>query len=350
MDEILSLFERAAALDPTLRASESDLPRLLAKQIHPEPYSRSRLFQKMADAEPVLFTGFEVPIAGLNGHDRVDAVASLFANGFNDSDKARVQTGPSRKKGKMSVREVMKRWHRARGRIGVIDLHIRGTEVEKGLDITGLSDFNLLQRGSQDMAYQEMMTIVICSANNVTDSHTDDPDGSNHCFTGTKLWLVWDTFEGTANGLQDTSREDIEGDQATFDMNTFLTIPSSRWWTVTAGQTHFLPGNMTHKVVTFERYLGIGSFYVSLPNAIASLARWYTHGPNWSIENTENDGLVDDIARHITLHVKKLTEAPEHEREHWGLPQLQRNVARFNDESLLKHAAFAELIETVRSI
>lgn len=40
------------------------------------------------------------------------------------------------------------------------------------------------------------------------------------------------------------------------------------------GQTLFLPGNHTHKVITIERYLGISSFSVSLPNALSSLSRW----------------------------------------------------------------------------
>jgi hypothetical protein len=35
-----------------------------------------------------------------------------------------------------------------------------------------------------------------------TDSHSDDPDGSNHCFVGRKLWLVWDTFLGIGRGYR----------------------------------------------------------------------------------------------------------------------------------------------------
>jgi len=104
------------------------------------------------------------------------------------------------------------------------------------------------------------MTLVISSQGNVTDSHSDDPDGSNHCFVGRKLWLAWDTFEGRAAGLQDCSR-DLVRERARFDLATFAALPSACWWTVGAGETLFLPGRLTHRVITLEPYIGIGSFY-----------------------------------------------------------------------------------------
>ncbi len=55
-----------------------------------------------------------------------------------------------------------------------------------------------------------------------------DHSGSNYSFVGTKLWLLWDTFEGFANGLEDVERCTVY-DRAAFDMEAFLAMRSSRW-------------------------------------------------------------------------------------------------------------------------
>jgi hypothetical protein len=105
-----------------------------------------------------------------------------------------------------------------------------------------------------------MMTLVVSSCGNVTDSHSDDPDGSNHCFVGRKLWLAWETFEGQKAGLRDCSR-DLIVERAHFDLGIFASLKTARWWTVGPGETLFLPGRFSHRVITLESYVGIGSFY-----------------------------------------------------------------------------------------
>ncbi len=349
--DFTSIWRTARRIDPTLAVRESDAPLLRTRRVLPEPYSRERLFSRMAAGEPVLFSDFGVEVAGPPALAVRDRLLALYRRGLR-SQVVRVQTGPSQRRARISVPELLRRWDRGRAVVSVTDLHIRGTRVEAGIGVDALSDFNLLLLGSDDMAIQEMMTLVISTAGNVTDSHSDDPDGSNHCFTGTKLWLAWDTFEGMERGLNDHSREDLDG-YARFDIRTFLSLASARWWLVSAGETLFLPGKLTHKVLTLDHYLGIGSFYVAMPSCLETLSRWYARGPLWSLKTDENAGLVDEIARTVTRKVRAVRHASEAQRARWGLAHLEDAVARFQREPaavrepLMRHPAFAELVGTV---
>ena len=114
-----------------------------------------------------------------------------------------------------------------------------------------LSAFNLLTRSSPGARRQEMFSFVISSRGHLTDSHSDAPDSSNFCFTGRKLWLAWDTYEGAGYGLQDVERTPVKG-RARFDMRSWLSLRSARWFLVNPGETLFLPASMTHKVITLE--------------------------------------------------------------------------------------------------
>jgi hypothetical protein len=357
IEDIAPMWETAARWDATLRVRPADLAALRRKRVAAEPYSRQRLFTCMAAGKASVFSDFPVPVDARPGESRGDAVLRWIRTGFPRRQLARVQTGRSRTRGEIPVGELVRRFSGGRAVISVTDLHIRDTRLERALGVEGLSDFNLLIRGSERMAIQEMMTLVVSSKGNVTDSHTDDPDGSNHCFTGCKLWLFWETFEGKAKGLQDVSRDEVE-ERADFDMKTFLALPSARWLTVSTGETLFLPGKMTHKVVTLEPYLGVGSFYVALPSCLETLIRWNTRGPLWSLDDPDgdNDGLVDEIARSVARKVRALHRASPRAQEHWGLGYLEAAVERWErserrgaKERLLGNAAFAELVESVSS-
>jgi hypothetical protein len=343
-------------MDPSLEGYRHFIPALRRKRIRSERYSRARLFAKMAAAQPVIFSDFNVTVEGPARRPLRDKLVAVYLSGFPKNHRVRCRLGPAQRLRLLSVSDLLRRWEAGRARLNVTDFHFRGTRVETGIGIDALSDFNLLLLGSGDVALQEMMTLVISSAGSVTDSHSDDPDGSNHCFVGTKLWLVWDTFEGAASGLQDISRDDVSG-CARFDMRTFLALRSSRWFLVSDGETLFLPGGLTHKVLTLRPYLGVGSFYVSLPNCIATLVRWHVHRPLWSLNRRRNDHLVAEITRIATLTVRELREMPRSEQARWGLPYFDAEVERFLRQSapslrsrLLKLDGFAALVTSAEEL
>ncbi len=381
-NDVAEIWRQASGYDRSLRlpgaraggARETLLGVLRRKRLAPQTYSRPALFDAVAASRPVVMRGVSVPVAGstregaaaaggratLHAHAPalVPALVAALIRGFGDQPCARAQVGPQRVRRTLTLPELMRRWASGRHLVSVTDLHVRGTPLARQIDTRELSRFNLLPLGNDAMRRQEMMTLVVASAGNVTDSHSDDPDGSNHCFVGRKLWLAWDTFEGQRAGLQDCEREPVRG-QARFSMERFCALPSACWWTVESGQTLFLPGRFTHKVITLEPYIGIGSFYVTPASCLDSLSRWYTHGPLWSQDDPEgdNDGLVDSIANAMSSRLSRLPEAQADRRDAWGLGHAgqglrtwQRRWPRAQREALLaEHPPLRRLVASLQA-
>jgi hypothetical protein len=321
-------WERAREIDHTVTVTRQQARALEGRQLTSVPFSRDRLFQSMARGEPVLFDGVPVRVRHERRLGTAAAVGRALRDSFGPSDRVRVRCGPSRTIKYLTVAELLDRWASERARVSVTDLHIRGTGMVSRIDCSRLSHFNLLARAPDPIGSEEILTMVVSSAGALSDSHTDDPDGSNHCFTGEKLWLVWDTFEGIARGLEDVERCAVYGEHARFSIARFLSVPSSRWFSVKAGQTLFLPGHLTHKVITLERYLGVGSFFVMLPSYLRTLARWTMHTPLWALTlpRERRLDLVDRITARVIDKVHRLRTAPRAEQERWGLRYMQREA------------------------
>src|SRR6266849_1913263 len=116
-------------------------------------------------------------------------------------------------------------------------------------DSSAISNFNTLRNGPERLRDLEVATVLMGTAGSMTDAHSDDPDGCNHCIFGKKLWLVWDRREGQASGLQDCEYDDVYT-QAPFDLGSFASMRSAQWFVVSKGNTLFLPGHLTHRVIT----------------------------------------------------------------------------------------------------
>jgi hypothetical protein len=310
-------------MDRSVRVRSDHLPAIGEKRVRPTPYSRERMFAAMARQRIAIFRGVGVLLRGEKRAGLGPRLLQALHQSFPPRERARVQVGPRHLVRQLGVRDVLERWARGRSMVGVTDLHIRDTRLEPMLDLRPLTEWNGLVRGSEDLARQEMMTFVIASRGNVTDSHSDDPDGTNHCFVGRKLWLAWDTFEGLAHGLEDVERVST-GDQARFSMDRFLRLRSSRWFVVAPGDTLFLPGRFTHKVFTLEPYLGLGSFNLSLPNSLAALSRWVYRRPLWSLADPEgeNAGLVEEAATVMLRLATRARAASARIRRRWGADYL----------------------------
>jgi hypothetical protein len=329
----MTMWERAHAIDRTIRVSRTQARALERQKVSPVPYSRDRLFRSMARGQPVVFTDLPVPVRGERRVGSATAVVRALRESFRPNDRIRVRCGPSRSISYLTVDRLLDRWASDRARVSVTDLHIRGSGMLSRIDCSRLSDFNLLARAPDPIGREEILTMVVSSAGAFSDSHTDDPDGSNHCFTGRKLWLVWDTFEGIAHGLEDVERCNVYGDQAAFSIGRFLALGSARWFVVGPGETLFLPGHLTHKVITLERYIGVGSFFVMLPSYFRTLLRWTRHTPLWGLglPAARRLDLVDRITERVIGTVRTLASAPREEQERWGLPQMRaeaRTLAR----------------------
>jgi hypothetical protein len=313
------VFAKAASYDKYVRPDKRDLEKLAQIELQPEKYSRDKLFQHMKKGEVSLFADFPVYVKP-ELQQRGKELIGLVTTGFDSNAKARTQNGPSRTRKFAKVPELMDKWKRDRAIISVTDLHFRETKFEKRVEADALSDFNIYCFNQTLIEYLEMMTMVISSSGNVTESHTDDSDGSNHCFTGQKLWLTWDRLEGKEHGLEDVTFDDVRGD-AKFSIRNFLKVPSAQWFVVSANRTLFLPGNLTHRVITLEKYIGIGSFHVALPGYIRSLRRWILTG---STDVTPE--LLALINKEVITHLERLRRGPQSLKKTYGLSYIKPSI------------------------
>jgi len=300
---VKDLFAELQEIDPSLVVKPNMLNKLSRRQVVSKPYNREALFTAMSNGRVCLFSDYPISLRGNKFSDPVKAIASVL-NRMSRVRKFEVRCGPSGTAKYLTGKELMRRWNGDRARVSVTDLHIRDTRLENLLNPDNLSWFNVLPKCSEDVERQEMMSLVICSKGSFTDSHSDAPDSSNHCFQGKKVWLMWDTFEGEKYRMQDCSRHDVT-DFCSFDMDRFLKLRSAKWLVVSDGDTLFVPGDYTHKVITLERYIGFGGFYVSLPNSLRSLSRWMSSGALWSsdLSNCQDDQLVVDISKYVNKRV-----------------------------------------------
>lgn len=350
-NNIPALWEEAATMDASLELCKNDLAALKRKRLHVEPYGRARLFSRMVKSQATLLRDFPVSLKSLPTSDPRPALSQLIRKGFPSSQKARVQAGRSRTQCNLKIPEVMRRWEGSRAILGVTDLHFRGTKFADAINFSALSDFDILCSEPEFIYLIEMMTLVISSRGNVTDSHQDDCDGSNHCFVGKKLWLVWDRLEGKSRGFQDVDRDQPAG-PAVFDMSTFLLLPSASWFVIRANETLFLPGSLAHKVITLEPYIGIGGFHVTLPGYLRSLRRWILY----DTLNIKQENLLDKINTALINKVRHVQKSARGLREHWGLSSVQKAIRdwEINEKPktkriLLRHAAFAAFVESAQT-
>jgi hypothetical protein len=322
--DIQRILEAAAHFDDSLALQTNMVAKLAKKRVPPRRFSRSALFERMLVCEPSLFYGLPIrPHINRRKSGEFLLLDELRA-GLPRSTRARVRTERSVRS--LPLSRVLNMWARADSVFGVTDLHFIGTRFDALMDTTGLNDFSLLPRGTD--GFQSQDSLVISSAGAITDSHSDDHAGSNHCFIGAKLWLLWDTLEGFKHGLEDWEHC-VVYDRAAFDLPAFLAMRSSRWILIGPGQTMFIPANLTHKVITLQRYLGLGSFHAGLPGFVDLLMRWARLQPIWAPRSLRNTRCsVGFLTRRAIRRVESLRKASRCERFHWGVPHLQARLRR----------------------
>lgn len=332
-DQMTELFAEAAQFDPTLQLTADGQGLLASRYVQPRDYSRQALFTAMLAAEPCVLQGYNVPLQSHYKALQSDHVAPAIMDWFTheaDDQTFRVYTGPTGVRRQLTLAEIAEKWSRNSTRFGVTDLHIRNSALEEAIAPDEISAFNLLRYSTPVAQTLEMFSYVISSYGHVTDSHSDAPDSTNYCITGKKLWLAWDTYEGAKAGLQDVERVAVSG-RARFDVASWLALPSARWLVVEPRQTLFLPANMTHKVVTLERYIGVGGFYISLPNCLRLMAHWILHIPLWSKRDArgEYDFLLSEIADTIRQTIQDAPSRSLAERKLLGYDYLKDSARHF---------------------
>ncbi|MHC2390846.1 hypothetical protein ACVMFA_009508 [Bradyrhizobium liaoningense] len=299
---------------------------LAYKYVEPRAFSRMTLFTTLIRNQPIVVYDLPISIEG-SETDRHGNLLEGIKCKIAQTERIKVRAGHAETPAYLSSRDLVARWQRGKAKLCVTDFHFRETQLEQSVDLRRLSEFNLLAHAGGLIAELEMMTLVMSSQGAFTDSHSDDLDVSNHCVTGRKLWLVWDTQEGRNAGLEDVERDIVYG-RAAFDLSTFCKLESARWLTVGPEETLFLPARFTHRVITLERYLGFGSFFVSFPNLLQTATRWITFPPLWTLEKG-SEHLVDAILAFALDRLGGLLTASWATKDAWGLRYFPLGIRRW---------------------
>ena len=317
-----AIWDAAAEVDESVALRPRLLRRVLARHITPQPFSRTALYKRLSRGEPSLWTRVPISTPDINVPERI---LEEVRRGFSSHTRARVRfpTGVRH----LTIGRVVHIWEQQATLFNVPDLHYIGTRFDRRVDTKALNDFNMLPRGTD--GFQSQDSLVLSAKGAFTDSHSDDHSGSNHCFVGSKLWLMWDTVEGLARGLEDVERGTVTG-RAAFDLETFVSLPSARWILICPGQTIFLPGHLTHKVITLEPYVGLGSFFVALANYLDALQRWQSLVPVWALdERRKGPRSIATVNRNVIRGVLRLLRQPRAVQRHWGVHYLVDGLKSF---------------------
>ncbi|MBK9731293.1 MAG: hypothetical protein IPO83_08405 [Chitinophagaceae bacterium] len=344
-------IREAMPYDNTLLLTKATEKGLAEKYLAPRRYTRNKLYQSMFEGKTIVFTDYPISLKVPQGADKISFLSGLLQAYIPQKEIIKIRTGTKHRIIKVTVRETLARWTRGRSRFGVTDLHFRGTRLFDKIDADAISHFNLLPRFSAEVSFLEMLTLVISAKGIFSDSHSDDGDGSNHCFTGKKLWFAWDREEGRKMGLEDCTYDPVD-EQAKFSIDKFLSLSSAHWFIVSENRTLFMPGNFAHRVITLEKYIGFGSFYVSFPNYFNAVKRWTLY---------ESSDVTDDFINSLNINLIKLLKSVAKmstaEKELWGVDylfkaraQLTKNMTPEQVECFLKNETVRNLLAAIDRI
>ena len=320
------IFDFASTFDCTVSYSSRFQKALASKRISAENFDRDHLFSNLANNMPSLYFDYPKPYTKLIDTDRPAQQIIDFLIELDEDFKYKIERELGQDPVRLTISELIQRWLRDDEILRVTNIHTRKTRIPEILDPDAMCPFNLLNNGNPDVERLEMMTLMVSTTGGITESHSDDADVNNHCIAGKKLWLFWDTMEGVTSGLEDNERQ-IVYSKPKFDMATFLNLESAGWCLVEEGDTLFLPGNHTHKVITLEKYIGVGGFFVAYPSLLQAFSRWvarqdYYHHKEPLYRERKGSDVADVIEASLLMSTEKQgLEATKNEaqKQEWGI-------------------------------
>lgn len=240
-------------------------------------------------------------------------------SGLNSDSKFRVRT-PGRIPIWLNLEDIMSLWMDPFTRIHSTDICASKSMSHQLFNYDVINGHNLFSLGSTRVKQLQMLGMTVSTKGSITCSHTDDADSIIYGLAGKKLWLVWDYKEGSVKGLEDGERL-MANRKPNFSMAQFLALNSSRWAIVEKDQMLFLPGKMTHRVVTLEDSIGLNCFRLSLPNLLNTLIRWMNYQPLFIKRSGVNmgDQILTEILKITLKQILKLKGASKLRQQEWGL-------------------------------
>ncbi len=336
INSVEQIFQFASTFDSSVLYSPKFSKSLDSRRLTARNFDRSHLFSNLANSVPSLYFDYPKPYTELIGTNNPRQQIVNFLIELDEKFEYKIERELGRSPVRMTISELIQRWLRDEEILRVTNIHTRKTRIPEILDPDALCPFNLLNNRNSDVESLEMMTLMASTTRGITESHSDDADVNTHCIAGKKLWLFWDTLEGVTSGLQDNERQVVCG-KPEFDMLTFLCLKSSGWCMIEEGNTLFLPGNYTHKVLTLEKYLGVGGFFVTYPSLLQAFSRWiarcdYYQRKEPLYRERKGADIADVIEVSLLMSTEKHgAEATKNEaqRQEWGINFLPHAIANW---------------------
>jgi|GEM_PF-4596023 len=195
------------------------------------------------------------------------------------------------KTGSWKVQTILKRWESGTSPFAITDFSLGSARLRQYFQWNFLKRENLLSLEKTLAAY-EVCGPVLSTAGHITNEHLDDPDIWNSCVVGKKIWFLWSMEEHSQRYGRDSL---FYGEKTTFNVDSFLSMDSSRWALVEDGTAFYCPAHYLHRVTCLSRYLGVGTFLVTKSSSQRLLAQWESYGSQW--EEFSKRGFVGSVQR-----------------------------------------------------
>src|SRR5215210_3372301 len=104
------MWNRAAEIGPTLRATRAVLRALPSRELQPRHYTRTRFFHAMARQELMVYDDFPLRASLKRFFDDHTPLGDRLRVLFKASPKTLAKLGPSRRKNYLPLEEVIGHW------------------------------------------------------------------------------------------------------------------------------------------------------------------------------------------------------------------------------------------------
>ncbi len=261
------------------------------KRLRRERFTKSSWLSAQRRAVPKLYA--RTPTGPRAAMDPLTCAQTLLS--ASDEPVAVLQDlGDTVRRSRWAPERVLAAWEANDPVFGITD-HSVGSEVlSEDFRLDTVLEDNFLSR-TESLERFEVCGPVLATRGHLTDAHMDDPDIWNSCVSGAKAWFMADSREWSREHRVSIRHiVDVEP----LDVETFLSLPGSRWAVVADGAALYCPNTYVHRVVTLERYVGIGTFCATRASAGRLLDFWRAHGSLFEADGSPGliRGLEDAIA------------------------------------------------------
>jgi len=259
--------------------------RFAKKRLRRERFTRRSWLSAQRRGVPKLYSS-----SPTRPHEPMDDLAHARALlSLSDAPTVAVLRDMGERRSQWTPQRVLDAWQADDPAFGITDHAVGGAALSAHVRMNTVLENNLLSH-EDALDRFEVCGPILATRGHITDAHMDDPDIWNSCVSGAKAWVMADIREWSRQ-FQLSVRRILDAEP--LDVETFLSLPGSRWAVVTDDTALYCPNTYVHRVVTLERYVGIGTFCATPESAPRLLDFWHEHGSQWEADGAP--GLIQGV-------------------------------------------------------